>query len=267
MTADQVAERLDVEPPRGLGVSEAEERLRHHGRNRLRASERRSALRILAEQFASVVLLILAAAAGIAMSLGQWIEAAAIVAVLVVNTAIGFVSEWRAVRTMESLQELDEHEATVRRDVEERPIPADELTPGDVVVLGAEEVVPADMRIVSSDQLRVEEAALTGESVPVAKRAEAVDREAPLADRTSMLFKGTSIAEGTVEAVVVATGMSTELGNISSLAEQASSKATPLQRNLDRLGRRLAWVALAVAGLVAGAGLLAGQPTRLMLED
>ncbi|HSN56122.1 MAG TPA: HAD-IC family P-type ATPase, partial [Candidatus Sulfomarinibacteraceae bacterium] len=266
MTAEEVAERLDVEPDRGLDGAEVERRRKEHGANRLRGAERRSVLKILAGQFASVVVLILAAAAVIALAMAHWTEAIAILAVVVVNTAIGFVSEWRAIRTMEGLQELEQPHARVRRGGEERMVAADELVPGDVVLLGPEDVVPADLRIVEAGTLRVEEAPLTGESVPVAKRVDAVDDEAVLAERSSMLFKGTSVAEGEAMAVVTASGMDTELGTISSLAEGASSGVTPLQANLDRLGRRLAWVTVAVAAAVAGAGLLAGQPTELMLE-
>ena len=211
-------------------------------------------------------MLILAAAAIIALAMAHWTEAVAILAVVVVNTAIGFISEWRAIRTMEGLQELEQPHARVRRGGEERTVAADELVPGDVVLLGPEDVVPADLRIVEAGTLRVEEAPLTGESVPVAKRVEAVGDDAVLAERSSMLFKGTSVAEGEAVAVVTATGMDTELGTISSLAEGASSGQTPLQDNLDRLGRRLAWITVAVAAGVAGAGLLAGQPTELMLE-
>ncbi len=266
LPADEVIERLEVDPERGLDSEEAERRRESHGWNRLEAAERRSAWRILAEQFASVVLLLLAAAAGVAFALSHWTEAIAILAVLVVNVAIAFVSEWRAVRTMEALQELEQREATALREGSRSELPAEELVPGDMVVLGAEEVVPADLRLLEGEELRVGEAALTGESVPVAKTPDPVDGDAPLAERTCMLYKGTSIAEGTATGVVVATGMDTELGTISSLASRASSKATPLQQNLDRLGRRLAWVTIAVAGLVAGVGLLAGQPTVLMLE-
>jgi Ca2+-transporting ATPase len=267
LSAEEVVGRLEVELERGLDDDEVERRLDEHGANRLQAAERRSAWRILAEQFASVVLILLAVAAVIAMILAHWTEAIAILAVLLVNTIIGFVSEWRAVRTMEALQQLEQRNARVLRSGDRQTLPAEEVVPGDVVLLEPEDVVPADLRIVSIDgNLRVEEAALTGESVPVSKNGEPVSGDAPLAERTGVLYKGTSIAEGEAVGVAVATGMDTELGSISSLANRASSKATPLQRNLDRLGRRLAWVTIAVAVLVAGVGLLAGQPTVLMLE-
>jgi len=266
MSVEEVVGFLDVDPARGLADAEARRRREKHGPNRLRAAESRSVLRILVQQFSSVVLLIMTAAAGIAIALSHWTEAVAIAAVLLINTIIGFVSEWRAVRTMEGLQKLEQPKAEVRRNGARHTLAADDLVPGDIVVLGTEDVVPADLRILESDRLRVEEAPLTGESVPVAKQVEPADEEVPLAERSSMLYKGTSIAEGTAVAVVTATGMDTELGNISSLAQNALSKPTPLQGNLDRLGRRLAWITIGVAALVAAVGLLAGQPTVLMLE-
>ena len=156
LTADEVIERLEVDDERGLDSDEAERRRESHGWNRLEAAERRSAWRILVEQFASVVLILLAAAAGVALALSHWTEAIAILAVLLVNVAIGFVSEWRAVRTMEALQELEQREATVLREGSREKLPAEELVPGDVVVLGAEEVVPADLRLLKGEELRVE---------------------------------------------------------------------------------------------------------------
>ncbi len=138
-------------------------------------------------------------------------------------------------------------------------ISASELVPGDIVLLGNEDLVPADMRLLGRKGAQVNEAALTGESMPVNKSPDKVDAEAPLHERSCMLYKGTSIIEGEVEGVVTATGISTEIGRISQLTAAAKKKAPPLQKRLDQLGRRLAWITLAIAVIVGAAGLAVGR--------
>ncbi len=263
---ESLLDALGVDPDRGLAGDEVERRRERHGPNRLRTRDRRSLWSILADQLKSVVLILMGAASAIAFALAHWTEAVAILAVLVVNAAIGVASELRAVRSMEALQQLDRLRTRVRRDGGESEVWAENLVPGDVVLLGAGAKVPADLRITSADGLRVEEAALTGESVAVAKSVDPVDGDIGLSERTSMLHKGTTVVEGAATGVVTATGMDTELGRISELAQEAETRSSPLQQRLDRLGRRLAWITLATAAVVAGAGLLAGQPTVLMLE-
>jgi Ca2+-transporting ATPase len=263
--ASQVLDALDSAPA-GLAPDEAERRLGEVGPNRLRQIEHRSVAAILWEQFKSLVVLLLVVAMGVSFLFGQTVEALAIAVVLLINTAIGFVTEWRAVRSMEALQELGQVTARVRRDAEETVLSAEDLVPGDVVVLEAGDLVPADLRILEGDQLQVDESALTGESVPVAKDAAPVDAETPLADRTCMAYKGTAVTEGEAAGVVVATGMDTELGAISAMVETAEGGDTPLEQKLDRLGRRLVWLTVGIAAAVAGAGLLAGRPLLLMVE-
>ncbi len=258
---------LEVEPEHGLSEREAQRRRQEHGPNRLRRRRRRSAWRILLDQFESVVILILAVAAVLAFATGRWAEGIAVVAVIAVNTAIGFVSEWRAVRSMEALRAMTRRQARVRRDGKERQVAAHDLVPGDVVVIGEGDGVPADVRLLEANGLQVDESALTGESVPAPKQVEPVAEEAPLAERADMLFMGTTVAQGSGLGVVSGTGMETELGKIADLAEGAGEEEkTPLERRLDRLGRRLAWVVIGVAAVVAGAGLLAGRSTVLMIE-
>lgn len=170
----------------GLRAEEAERRLAAAGPNRLREIEHRSVAAILGEQFQSLVVLLLVVAMGVSFVFGQTVEGLAIAVVLAINTAIGFFTEWRAVRSMEALQELGQTTARVRRDGQERTIPADEVVPGDVVVLGSGDLIPADLRIIETDRLQVDESALTGESVPVAKDREPVSAETPVAERTNM---------------------------------------------------------------------------------
>ena len=250
----------------GLMSEEAERRLDELGPNRLREIEHRSVAAILWEQFKSLVVLLLVVAMGVSLIFGQTIEALAIAVVLAINTAIGFFTEWRAVRSMEALQEFGQVSARVLRDGEEQTIPADEVVPGDVVLLGGGDLIPADLRIIEADRLQVDESALTGESVPVAKEAEPVSAETPLAERTCMGYKGTAVTEGTGRGVVVSTGMDTELGAISEMVETAEGGDTPLEQKLDRLGHRLVWLTVGIAGTVAVAGLLAGRSLLLMIE-
>ncbi|MDZ7749223.1 MAG: cation-transporting P-type ATPase [Halofilum sp. (in: g-proteobacteria)] len=260
--AGDVLERLGAERSRGLSADAARERRERFGPNTLRRAQRRHAGRILVDQFKSIVIVLLAVAAAVAFATGRLPETVALVAVVAVNTAIGFFSEWRAVRSMEALRRLGARRARVRRDGREQTVGVDALVPGDIVLVGAGDLVPADLRLLDGERLRVSEAALTGESAPVDKQAAAVAPEAPLAERTSVLFKGTTVAEGSAEGVAVATGMDTELGRIAALTEQAEGELTPLEKRLDRLGHRLAWVTVGIAVVVAAVGPRRPAATR-----
>jgi len=263
---EKVLEILKVDQQKGLSEGEVHVRYAQHGPNRLHEAKRRSPWVILAEQFKSMVIIVLVIAGSMALILQHWAEGMAIAAVLLINAALGFATEWKAMRSMEALQDLGGDTIRVRRDGNEVEIDSEKLVPGDIIVLEAGDLAPADIRLLESNNLRINEASLTGESLPVRKKSEAVTSGTPLAERTSMLFKGTTITEGTGEGVVVKTGMETELGRISKLTEDARKEATPLQRRLDRLGRRLAWITLATAAIIAGVGLLAGRDARLMIE-
>ena len=202
-------------------------------------AKQRSVWLILFDQFKSVVILVLAAAAGLAFGFQRLSEGFAIVAVIAVNTAIGFVSEWRAMRSMSALRKMGQQRARVRRGGDEQDLPADSLVPGDIVIHDGGDIVPADLRIIESNSLRVDEAALTGESVSVNKATDPVDTDSPIAERSNMLFKGTTIVEGSGQGVVVAIGMETELGRVADLADSAQKQASPLQqRDSPRRGPR-----------------------------
>jgi Ca2+-transporting ATPase len=250
----------------GLTTEEAKERLQRVGPNRLREMERRSLWDLFIEQLKSLIVLLLVAAAAVSIAFGEYIDAGAIGIVLLINTLVGFFTEWRAVRSMEALQEMSDVEVTVRRGGEKQRLSAEDLVPGDVVVLSEGEVVAADLRLIEASKLQANEAALTGESVPVEKQAEPADEGAPLAERASMVYKGTSITRGSGAGVVVASGMNTELGGISALVADAEEEQTPLEERLDQLGQRLVWITLGVAAVVAGVGIAAGRELRLMIE-
>lgn len=257
---------LKVDRKKGLSEQQARGRLDEYGLNELRESRRRNALKILLAQFKSMVIIVLLVAGTVAAVTQRWAETIAIAAVIAINTLLGFFAEYRAVRSMEALRGMTRQRSRVRRDGQTQEIETKFVVPGDIVLLEAEDLVPADLRIVQTDQLRVNEAALTGESVPASKNTSPVTQDTPLADRTCMLYKGTSVSDGTAEGFVVATGMDTELGRISQLAEEAESGATPLERKLNDLGRRLAWIVVAVAIVIGGIGLAAGRQTVQMIE-
>jgi Ca2+-transporting ATPase len=263
---DDVQRQLDVDPGTGLDEAEIARRQERYGANRLREARGKSPLRILAEQFASTVILVLVAAEVLALVFGHGAEAIAIAAVLVVNAAIGFVSEWRATRAMQALRRMARPDVRVRRGGSERTVDEAELVPGDVVVIEGGDRAPADLRLIEANGLRVDESPLTGESVAVAKRVDPVDAGAALAERTCMLHQGTVVTEGSGEGLVVATGRATELGRIAELTASAEGQVSPLQRRLDRLGRRLAVLTLAIAAGVAALGLAVGQDPARMIE-
>ena len=251
--------------PHGLSSAEAKERLARHGPNALPEGARRSPLRMLADQFADFMIVVLIAAAVISGIVGEPSDTLAIVVIVLLNAVIGFVQEWRAERAMAALRLMAAPTARVRRDGTVATLPADALVPGDIVLLEAGNVVPADLRLVEAAQLRCAEAALTGESHPVEKRTGALpDARLPLGDRASMAWKGTLVASGRGVGLVVATGLATELGRIAGLLEGAKEAKTPLQKRLARFGGRLAWAVLGICAIVFVAGLLRGEPPALM---
>ncbi len=263
---EDVIEIMDVNKENGLTDDEVNSRREIFGENRLQEHEERSVLEIALEQFKSVIVLLLAVSAVLSFIFGDYVEALAIAAVIVINAAIGFFTELQAVRSMEALRELTQVKSKVRRDGEVIEINAREIVPGDVLVLNGGDVITADARIISESKLKINEAALTGESLPVEKQTEPLSEDTPLAERKNMAYKGTAVARGSAEVVVVTTGMETELGNISSLVEEAEEEVTPLQKRLDDLGKNLIWVTLGLAVIVALAGWISGRDLRLMIE-
>ncbi|MCF3974144.1 cation-translocating P-type ATPase [Paracoccus salsus] len=265
-SVEQTLDDLSVDPKQGLDEAEVRRRRREHGPNRLGAAEQASPWRILADQFRNLVIFILAAAAILSFAMGEIVQMAAILAAIVINAAIGFVTEWKAVRSMEALRSLGTVQARVKRDGTSATVDSENLVPGDVVLLDAGDVVTADLRLIEANGLTCDESSLTGESVPVTKTTEAVEADAPLAERSSMAFKGTAVTGGSAAGVVVATGMRTELGGIARMTSEASEEVTPLEKRLDRLARNLIVVTLIVAAVVAALGWLGGKDLVFMLE-
>jgi Ca2+-transporting ATPase len=263
---DEVAEALGTDPATGLSTAQVGDSLRRHGPNLLRRRKKKNALVILLHQFNSFIVWLLAAAAALSFVMGDLVEGAAILVVLAINGAIGFFTEWRAARSMEALLNIAQVRTRVRRDGTDRQVDARDLVPGDLVVLEAGDVVTADLRLVAASRLHSDESVLTGEAMPVAKGTAPVAAAAAIGDRTSMVFKGTAITQGTGDGVVVATGMATELGQISNLAQSAEGEAPPLERRLDRLGHRLVGLTLALAALTVVLGLLRGHALIDMIQ-
>lgn len=259
-SAGEIAARLATDPVRGLTAAEAARRLVLDGPNELRRGEAVSPLGILVRQFGSLVIWVLIGAAVISAALGEYVDGGAIIAIVVLNGIIGFFQEYRAEQAVAALARLAAPRARLVRDGTAAVVPAAEVVRGDVLVLDAGDLVAADARLVDAAELRAMEAPLTGESEPVKKDTTIYAAETMLADRHNMVFLGTSLAAGSGRAIVVATGMDTEIGHIASLLETAASDETPLQHRLDQVGRRLLWACAGIVVLVFALGLLRSIP-------
>ncbi|WP_322513029.1 cation-translocating P-type ATPase [Chloroflexus sp.] len=252
--------------PSGLTGAEAARRLAQYGPNELQAAARVSPWAILLAQFQNVLIIILLIATGLSLLLGHGIESIAIIVIVLFAVLLGFVQEYRAERAIEALRRLAAPNATVLRDGIEQAVPARDLVPGDVVLLRAGDRVPADLRLIEAVNLQIEEAALTGESLPVEKSAEmSVPPEAPVAERRNMVYAGTSVSYGRGRGIVVATGMQTEFGAIAAMLQTIETGRTPLQENLDRVGHTLARAALVIVAVITLLGLWRGQPLVEMI--
>jgi Ca2+-transporting ATPase len=267
--ADEVLTQLGSTPA-GLSAAEAAQRLAKDGPNELKVAKRISPWRILGRQFKSLVIWILLAAGVLSGVLGDWVESFAILAVVVLNAAIGFYEEFKAEKSIAALKLMTAPQAKVLRYGTLVEIPATGLVTGDVLALEAGDLVAADARLLKLASLTCIESALTGESEAVTKQPEVLpEADIPLGDRENMVFMGTSVAAGTGEAVVVATGMKTELGRIAGLLGEAGAEVrTPLERKLESFGRVLVWTALGIVALLFGLGLLRGtKPLELLMTS
>ncbi|HEX6043417.1 MAG TPA: cation-transporting P-type ATPase [Pyrinomonadaceae bacterium] len=257
---------FDVDPATGLTAAQVSERQLRYGLNELQRIKPRPAWRLLVDQFGSIVIALLAVAAGISWATGDAAEAIAILIVLVLNAAIGFLTEWQAGRALEALRRHTHTSSRVRRDGFETTVDAEQLVPGDVIILNAGDRVPADARLLEAVRLQTEESALTGESTTVDKSVDAVPVEAPLAERKSMLYLGTAIAAGRGVALVVNTGSGTQLGKIGRLVVTSTKDRSPLELQLTQLGRRLVYLVLIIAAVVMITGWLRNDGLWLMVE-
>jgi magnesium-transporting ATPase (P-type) len=260
LAAPAVAATLGVDPQTGLTEAEARLRLSRHGPNALPEPPVRLLWRLFLRQFQNPLIYLLFVAAAIAALLHEAGDALVILAVVTLNSAIGALQEGRAERAMRSLRRLDALRVRVRRGGTEATIPARELVPGDVLLLGAGDAIGADARLCESNALEIEEAALTGESLPASKDPAALPDDTMVADRRNMVYGGTHVTAGRGVAIVVATGSRSEFGRIAALAEQSFEPPTPLEKRIARLGRTLLWAAMALFVAVIAAGWLRGLP-------
>lgn len=266
LSAEEAAALLRVERTAGLSGDEVSERLVVFGRNVLAEQQRTSLWSMLVAQFNNIVIYLLFGAAAAAFLFDEVVEGAAVLVVIVINAVIGFFMEYQAVRSMDALRKLSQVRARVRRNGHAQEVPADELVPGDVLLVEAGDVVAADARVLRDVQLEVDESTLTGESVPVAKHSAALADDTPLAEQSNMLFRGTAVTRGNAEAVVVHTGMNTELGAIAALVQTAKQEATPLEEKLNVFGKRLVWLTLVLAVAIIVVGVLRGDDLVLVVE-
>ncbi len=266
VAAEEVINGIETSLADGLSSQEAANRLEHYGLNELVETSKKNPWRILWEQMTSIMVVILFIAAIISLVLGEYLDAIVITAIILINAAIGFQQEYKAEEAMSALKKIAVPVVKVRREEHLSEISATELVPGDIVLMEAGNLVPADCRLVESVNLRIDEAALTGESVPVEKEADFVaDSDIPLGDRLSMTYMGTVVTYGRAVAVVVETGMNTELGHIATLIQTTSQDLTPLQKRINQLSKGLAVAAIGLVAVVFLIGILQGEPFELIL--
>ena len=257
MSAEDVVQALKTAESAGLSTAEAALRIEKYGPNQLTEKPRPTFFQLVLAQLNNFVVILLIVAALVSALLGEWVDAGAILTIVVLNAILGVVQESRAEEALAALKKMAAPEAMVVRDGRRVSLPSRELVPGDIVFLEAGNFIPADIRLLEAVNLRVEEAALTGESVPVQKASNAVlAQDAPIGDRKNTAFLGTVVSYGRGHGVVVATGMHTQLGLIAHMLQSVDSEATPLQQRLDQLGRLLGYGALIVCGLVFAIGII-----------
>lgn len=257
---------MHSEVQRGLSSKEADKLLQQYGQNLIQAEKQRRLLTMLLQQFASPMVLLLLFAAVLSFFFQEWLDGTAILAVVLINALIGFYMELQANRSMNALRHMVSLSAKVIRDGSLQEVPSENVVPGDVLYVEAGDMILADARIFNPTQLEVDESALTGESLPVTKDVAVLAGEVPLAERVNMLFKGTFVTKGNAYALVTGTGMDTELGKIASLVQQAEQTATPLEKKLEQLSKKLIWITVGLVIVIFFAGLAQGAEWVKVLE-
>jgi P-type Ca2+ transporter type 2C len=267
LEVSEVLQKLNTSPEKGLSETDIEERLQQYGHNELIEKGIKSPWKILWEQLTGVMVVILLVSAIISFFLQEYTDAIVILIIVVLNALLGFTQEYKAEQAMAALKKMAVPHVRVKRSGHTREISARELVPGDIILVEAGSSIPADCRVIESVNLRIQEAILTGESEPVEKEVQPIDREnTAIGDRLNMLFMGTAATYGRGSGVVVRTGMQTELGRIAEMIQSVGQEQTPLQRRLGQLGKNLAVAALAIVAVVFVIGVLRGEDLRLMFQ-
>ncbi len=264
--ADDIAKLLVLNLKTGLKESDINERITKYGLNRYARQKQKSILLILFEQFKSPIILLLVVAAGFSFFFEDWIEGFAITAVIFITAVLGFFMELQARNSMKALKEMDTSVSKVWRDSALKEIPSERIVPGDVLELEAGDIVMADARLIEVNQFEIDESALTGESLPVEKNIEIIEKDVSLADKINLIFKGTSVVKGNARAIVTGTGLRTELGKITQMVETAKQDDTPLEKKLQGLTKILMVITAVFAGIFIIAGLLQGKQFYLIVE-
>lgn len=265
LSAEETAQKLKTTTEGGLSHDEAGKRYAQYGANALNETQSRSPWHMLLDQFSEFMILVLIAAAIISGIIGDTEDTIAIIVIITLNAVIGFIQEYRAQRSMAALKRMSESTVQVMREDSIHTINASELVLGDAVLLEAGNLISADLRLIESSQLKIDESALTGESVSVDKQTNSIAHiDAPLGDKTCLAYKGTIVTHGRGRGLVVATGMRTELGKIASLLGDGDQSRTPMQKRLADFGKKLAVAALAICTLVFVIGIIRGEPLLLM---
>ncbi|MCB9320217.1 MAG: cation-transporting P-type ATPase [Lewinellaceae bacterium] len=265
-SVEELTTWLETDLLKGLSEEEVLKRRHTFGANILKKGSSKSVIRILAEQFLSPIVWILVLAAAASFVFEEWAEGIAVAVLIVINTVIGFLMEWQAVRSMDALRKLSRASVRVLREGRLYTLDSMDLVPGDIMLLEAGDLVTADARVVQVLRLQIEEAMLTGESYPVYKQSEAMEKISSLADQKNMVFAGTTVVRGQGKALVVATGSRTELGGITHMAQVTQKGITPLEKRLNSLTRQLIWITLIIAILVFVLGVIRGRDWLMMLE-
>ncbi len=265
LTAEQTLKTWSVSKD-GMSQNEVRKRQQEFGPNKLKEQKQKSLFRLAIDQLNNPIIYLLAGAVIVSLIFNDIPEAIAILIVILLNTVIGFWMEYQARKSVNALKKLDQLETHVKRDGKNQKINAEELVPGDILVLESGDLVPADARILQASELAADESPLTGESVPIEKATDQLNEETPLAERNNMLFKGTAITSGKGEAVVTAIGHQTEIGKVSDMVDQTESEEIPLNRKLAKLSHRLIWFILGLAVLFFLFGWWSGKEIYLLLQ-
>lgn len=263
---EKIAQLLQANQQNGLTEQEVKKRIEEYGLNSYKAQKQKSVFLVLIDQFKSPIVLLLVVAATLSFFFEHWLEGFSIVGVLFITAALGFFMELQARRSMDALKEMDVSVSKVFRGNSVIEIPSENIVPGDILLVEAGDIVPADGRLFELNQFEADESALTGESLPVTKKLETLEKNSGIADQVNMIFKGTAIVKGNAKAVITGTGLHTELGKITSLVETAEQSSTPLEKKLQGLTKKLMWITSGFALIFIVTGAIQGKDIYLIVE-
>jgi Ca2+-transporting ATPase len=263
---EKIAQFFHTDVERGLTEDEIRKKIEKYGLNSYKAQKQKNIFLILVDQFKSPIVVLLVVAATFSFLFEHWLEGFSILGVLFITAALGFFMELQARRSMNALIEMDVSVSKLFRDNSVVEIPSERIVPGDILILEAGDIVPADGRLFELNQFEADESALTGESLPVTKKLDTLEKDVGIADQSNMIFKGTAIVKGNAKAIITGTGLHTELGKITSLVETAEQSSTPLEKKLQGLTKKLMWITAGFALIFIVTGVIQGKEIYLIVE-